>query len=262
MIDIASLFDVRGKTALVTGGSGGIGLMIAGGLVAAGCKVFICSRKEPDIVAAASSLTGPGEAIGIAADLSGEEGIARVAAAIGPEAPLHILVNNAGASWGAPIDEFPRAGFEKVLRLNLLAPFDLTRALLPSLRLAVRPDDPARVINISSIDGLRPAIWENYPYGASKAGLIQMGRQMGKFLAKDNIAVNTIAPGFFPSKMTGAVMDFDDPDDVATVASPLGQRMGTPEDIVGAVLYLSSRAGAWLSGVTIPVAGGRSTIET
>jgi len=262
-LDISTLFDIKGKTALVTGGSGGIGLMIATTLAQAGCHLFICSRKSPDIEAAAAELRAHGgEVTAIAADLGTEEGVTKVAEAVNAAGPLHILVNNAGVSWGGSIDTFPRAGFEKVLKLNLLAPFDLTRALLPALRAAGTPKDPARVINISSIDGLRLPMWESYPYSATKAGLIHMGRHMGKFLAGDHISVNAIAPGFFPSKMTASVVDLDNVESNADVLSPLGQRIGTPEDIGGAVIYLSSRAGAWLSGVTIAVGGGRGTLDT
>ncbi len=262
-MDIANLFNVSGKTALVTGGSGGIGLMIANALAQAGCRLFICSRKVAACEAAAEALRVHGtEVTAIAADIGTEEGIARVAEAVNAAGPLHILVNNAGITWGGPIDSFSRSGFEKVLRLNLLGPFDLTRALLPALRAAASREDPARVINIASIDGLRVPLWESYPYSATKAGLIHMGRHMAKFLAGENISVNAIAPGFFPSKMTASVIDLDNIDASEGVPSPLGHRIGTPEDIAGAVLYLSSRAGAWLSGVTIPVSGGIGTIDS
>lgn len=260
-MDIAKLFDVSGKTALVTGGSGGIGYMIAEGLVRAGCSVFIVSRKPAGIEAAAQALSAFGTVTPIAADLGTAEGIATVAAHVNAAGRLHILVNNAGATWGAPIDDFPREGFDKVLKLNLLAPFDLTRAVLPSLRAGGTAADPARVINIASIDGLRVPAWESYPYSATKAGLIHMSRHLGKFLAADHVSVNTIAPGLFPSKMSSTITDFDDAEQMAAMGSPLGGRVGTPEDIVGAVIYLSSRAGAWLSGVTIPVGGGRGTVD-
>lgn len=261
MLDITKLFDVSGKTALVTGGSGGIGYMIANGLAEAGCKVFICSRKPAEIEAAATRLSGKGQVIAIAADLGTEAGVKTVADIVNAAGPLHILVNNAGTTWGAPIEEFPRSGFEKVLKLNLLGPFEMIKAVLPALRAAGTLEDPARVINIASIDGFKLPQWESYPYSASKAGLIHLGRHMGKFLAGENISVNAIAPGFFPSKMTATVVDFDDEDAVAEVNSPLGDRVGTVEDIAGAVIFLASRAGAWLTGITIPVSGGRGTID-
>lgn len=260
-MDIKSLFDVTGKTALVTGGSAGIGLMIAEGLLRAGCTVIIVSRKAASLQAAAHELSMLGTVIPVAADLGTAQGVATIADAVLAAGPLHILVNNAGTTWGAPIDEFPRSGFDKVLQLNLLAPFDLTRAVLPSLRAGATRKDPARVVNIASIDGLRVPMWESYPYSATKAGLIHMARHMGKFLANEDISVNTIAPGFFPSRMSATIVDLDDPEEMAQVASPIGARVGTPEDIVGAVIYLCSRAGAWLTGVTIPVAGGRGTVD-
>lgn len=260
-MDARNLFDINGKTALVTGGSGGIGYMIATGLLDAGCKVFICSRKAQDIEAAAARLSARGEVVPIAADLSTEDGIAAAAKIVSDGGPLHILVNNAGATWGAPIADFPRSGFEKVLKLNLLTPFELVKALLPALRLAATRTDPARIINIASIDGIKLPEWESYPYSASKSGIIHLSRHLGKFLAADDISVNCIAPGFFPSKMTGSVIDLDDEDALATVHSPLGGRVGTAEDIAGTVIYLSSRAGAWITGVTIPVAGGHATIS-
>ncbi len=260
-MDIGRLFDITGKTALVTGGSGGIGYMIAEGLARAGASVWICSRKPAAIEAAAAKLSEFGSVRAIAADLATEASIKTVAERVSTEGPLHILVNNAGTTWGAPIEEFPRTGFEKVLNLNLLAPFELTKLLLPALRSAATPTDPARIINIASIDGLRLPIWESYPYSASKAGLIHMTRHMGKTLAGQNISVNAIAPGFFPSKMTATVFDFDDPEVMADAASPLGHRVGMPEDIVGGVIYLASRAGAWLTGVTIPIGGGVGTVE-
>jgi NAD(P)-dependent dehydrogenase (short-subunit alcohol dehydrogenase family) len=260
-MDITKLFDVSGKSALVTGASGGIGYMIAEGLVRAGVHVTICSRKAKDIEAAAKALSAFGKVTGIAADLASPDGIKKVGEAINAAGKLHILVNNAGTTWGAPIAEFPRAGFEKVLNLNLLAPFEMTKAVLPALKAAASKEDPARVINISSVDGTKIPIWESYPYSATKAGLNHMGRHLGKNLASENITVNTIAPGFFQSKMTSTVIDFEDEAQMAAAASPLGQRTGTTEDIVGATIYLASRAGAWLSGVTIPVSGGVSTIQ-
>lgn len=260
-MDIATLFDVKGKTALVTGASGGIGYMIAEGLARAGAAVWICSRKAADIEAAAERLSAFGEVRGMAADLSREADLAALAARLNAAGPLHILVNNAGATWGAPLESFPRAGFEKVLNLNLTAPFELTKLLLPALRAAARAEDPARVINIASIDGLKVPRWESYPYSASKAGLLQLTRHMGKFLAPEHVSVNAIAPGIFPSRMTNPVFDFDSSEGQEEFASPLGGRAGRPEDIVGGVLYLSSRAGSWLSGVVLPISGGAATLD-
>mgnify|MGYP003134632565 CR=1 FL=1 len=259
-MDVSSLFDIAGKRALVTGGTVGIGYMIAEGLASAGAIVTICSRKADAVDTAVARLSESGSVTGIAADVTTDEGIAALAQAIGDD-PLHILVNNAGATWGAPIDEFPRKGFEKVLDLNLLSPFLVTQALLPALRKAATPDDPARIINIASIDGFKIPIWESYPYSATKAGIIHMGRHIGKFVASDHISVNTIAPGLFPLRMSNTVMDFDDAERLEEVASPLGGRVGTPEDIAGGVIYLASRAGAWISGATIPIGGGVATID-
>lgn len=259
-MDPNRLFDVLGKTALVTGASGGIGLMIASGLVDAGCRVLICSRNLDQITAVADELAARGTVIPFAADLSTPEGITRAGEAVGIDKPLHILVNNAGAMFGAPIEEFPRSGFEDILNLNLISPFELTKTLLPSLRLAATREDPARVINISSAGAIIVPEWDGYSYTASKAGLIHLSRHLGKALAGDHITVNCIAPGYFPSKMTESLLG----EDGTPTDEPfplLGGRSGTPEDIAGAVIYLSSRAGAWISGLTIPLAGGLGTIS-
>lgn len=260
-MDIDTLFDVKGKTALVTGGSGGIGYMIAEGLVRAGVNVWICSRKPADIEAAAERLSAFGSCRALTADLSRDEDIQQLATRLNGEGPLHILVNNAGATWGAKLEEFPRKGFEKVMNLNVTAPFELTKLLLPALRAAATREDPARVINIASIDGMKVPRWESYPYSASKAGILHLTRHLGKFLAAEDISVNAIAPGLFPSKMTAGVVDFDSEEALERVASPLGHRAGRPEDIAGGVIYLSSRAGAWLSGVTLPISGGVATLD-
>ena len=260
-MEVEHLFDVSGKTALVTGGSGGIGYMIAEGLARAGVKVWICSRKHAEINIAAERLSSFGQVSAIAADLATESGIEIVADKIMQAGALNILINNAGTTWGGPIETFPRAGFEKVLDLNLLAPFALTKALLPSLRAAASQADPARIINIASIDGIRVPIWESYPYSASKAGLIHLTRHLAKFLASENISVNAICPGFFPSKMTRTMANLESPEEMAEIASPLGKRIGEPEDIAAGVIFLSSRAGAWLTGVMIPISGGVGTID-
>lgn len=253
----AALFGIDGKVALVTGGTSGIGRMIAEGLVAAGARVYVTARTPADVEETAAALG----CNGIVADLGNGEGIAAVAAALAGESRLDILVNNAGTVWLAPIEHFPREGFAHVLDLNVSAPFMLVQALLPLLRASARPNDPARVINIASIGAFRAGGWDNFSYSPSKAALISLTQHLGARLAGENISVNAIAPGLFPSRLTDATVPLDDPAVRAAVASPLGNRVGTAEDIAGAVIYLASRAGAWLTGITLPVSGGRATID-
>jgi NAD(P)-dependent dehydrogenase (short-subunit alcohol dehydrogenase family) len=255
-MDVAGLFDLRGKTALVTGGSRGIGFMIASGLVAAGVDVIVCARKEHELRAAVDELAKLGSCRAVPADLATLEGIEELAASVAAELPkLDILVNNAGATWGAPIEEFPEAGWDKVLDTNVKAPFFLTRALLGPLRAAAADDEPARVVNVGSVAGLRPPHAETYSYGASKAAIHMLTRQLAGRLARERITVNAIALGPFPSKMMAFVLD--DPETRAEIEArnPLG-RIGSPEDAAGTVIYLCSRAGAYLTGVVIPVDGG------
>ncbi|MBZ9646883.1 SDR family NAD(P)-dependent oxidoreductase [Sphingobium sp. 3R8] len=262
MMDLTTLFDVRDRTALVTGASLGIGAMIAEGLVRAGAKVWICSRKEADIQATRDRLSAWGECHAITADLSRDEGLVAVGAAMGEAIDtLDILVNNAGASWAAPISDFPRLGFEKVLNINLVAPFMLVQRLLPLLRKAARPDHPARVINIASIDGMRPPALDSFAYSASKAGMIMLTKHMARALAADSITVNAIAPGIFASRMTSFWFDEAHPHHVPPPTIALGDRPGADEDIVAAVLYLAARSGSYLTGVTLPVAGGEATVN-
>jgi NAD(P)-dependent dehydrogenase (short-subunit alcohol dehydrogenase family) len=166
---------------------------------------------------------------------------------------LHALINNAGATWGAPVDDYPEAGWEKVLAVNLIGLSDLTRRLLPALRLAATAEDPARVINIGSVDGLKVSEWENYAYAASKAGVHMLTRQLSRRLAAEHITVNAIAPGPFPTKMISFALEAGE--DAVADMTPLG-RIGRPEDIAGTVLFLSSRAGRYLTGTVIPVDGG------
>jgi NAD(P)-dependent dehydrogenase (short-subunit alcohol dehydrogenase family) len=261
-MDINSLFDVRGRTALVTGGSIGIGAMIAEGLVRAGARVWICGRKQAALDVMCDRLSTLGECHGIAADLATEAGLAAVTAAMGQYvSALDILVNNAGTSWAAPIDSFPRSGFEKVLNLNLTAPFALVQALLPLLRAAADRDYPARIINIASIDGMRPPALDSFPYSASKAGMLMLTRHLAKSLAPESITVNAIAPGVFESRMTAFWFDARHPEHQPRPSIPLGDRPGRPEDIVGAVLYLASRAGSHVTGITLPVSGGDALIN-
>ena len=248
------LFDLHGKAAVVTGGTGGIGFMIARGLLQAGASVSVASRKPATGEAAVAELSQYGRVTSVPADLSTEAECLRLAEEIGKrEQRVHVLVNNAGAAWGAPLEEFPAAGWDKVLDLNLKAPFFLTRAFLPLLEAAASADDPARVVNIGSIDGLRVPDAENFSYSASKAGVHQLTRVLARQLGPRHITVNAIAPGPFESKMMAATLAAHG-DEIAA-ASPLG-RIGRPDDVAGAAIYLSSRAGAWVTGAVIPVDGG------
>lgn len=253
--DPSTLFSVSGTRVLVTGGSRGIGLMIARGFLQAGAAVTITARKADACRAAADELGRLGPCQAVPADVATPEGVAALVEAVGDE--LHVLVNNAGATWGAPVEEYPAAAFDKVLGVNVKAPFVLTAALLPALRSTATADDPARVINIGSADGLRVPSTDNYAYAASKAGVHMLTRQLALRLAAEAVTVNAIAPGPFDSKMMAFLLD--DPDVRASVAGhvPLG-RIGRPDDVAGAAIFLASRAGAYLTGTVIPVDGGVS----
>jgi NAD(P)-dependent dehydrogenase (short-subunit alcohol dehydrogenase family) len=254
---MSDLFSIEGKTAVVTGGSRGIGLMIADAFVDAGARVYISSRKAEVCDAVADELSKRGECFSVPADLSTMEGVKQLADAVTDrEDKLEILVNNAGAAWGAPIDEFPEAGWDKVMNLNVKGVFFLTQALLPLLRKAASDDDPARVINIGSIDGLRVPVLQNYVYSASKAAVHMLTRHLAHHLVDERVTVNAIAPGPFPSKMTKFMFEMGE--DVVAQNVPLG-RAGQPEDVAGTAIYLSSRAGAYLTGAIIPVDGGIAT---
>lgn len=251
---MTDLFSLKDKVALVTGGSGGIGLMIARGFVQAGAKVYIASRKEDTLAAQAAELSREGQCIGLPANLGTEDGCRSLADALAArESRLDILVNNAGANWGAPLDEYPDSAWDKVLALNVKAIFHLTRACLPLLRAAATPRQPARVINIGSIDGLRVPLLETYAYSSSKAAVHHLTRVLAVRFAPEHITVNAVAPGPFESKMMKATLDrFQD----AIVGScPLG-RIGEPDDMAGVCIYLASRAGAYVTGTVIPVDGG------
>ena len=255
---MSDLFSVHGKTALVTGGSRGIGLMIARGLVDAGARVYISSRKAGVCDEVAAELSKDGECFSIPADLGTADGLDHLATRLAErESSLHILVNNAGATWGAPLESYPDEAFDKIWAVNVKAIFHLTVKCLPLLRKAAAPDDPARVINIGSIDGLRVPYFENYAYSASKAAVHMLTRHMAHSLNKDNITVNAIAPGLFPSKMTHFIFEQMDVDQLGG-GIPLG-RVGQPDDVAGATIFLASRAGAYLTGAVIPVDGGVST---
>ncbi|MCB1845829.1 MAG: SDR family NAD(P)-dependent oxidoreductase [Halieaceae bacterium] len=248
-----NLFDVAGKVAVVTGGSRGIGAMIARGFVESGVKTYITARKEEELQATAAELSQLGECIALPSNLGDLEGVAAFAAAIREREPqLHILVNNAGASWGAGIDEFPESGWDKVMDLNVKSLFFLTQQLLPALRSAATADDPARVINIGSVNGVTHSHMNNYSYSASKAAVHHLTRHLGADLAVDNINVNAIAPGFFPSKMTAHLLPHE-----AELAKGIPRgRLGREEDAAGTAIYLSSRASAWVTGNIICLDGG------
>ncbi|RAG87156.1 3-oxoacyl-ACP reductase [Streptacidiphilus pinicola] len=231
--------------------------MIARGLVQAGAKVYVSSRKAEACEAAAAELKQYGEALALPADVSQESEIARVAEELaGREPRLDILVNNAGATWGAPLDEFPASGWDKVMDLNLRSPFLLTQALLPLLRAAGTADSPARILNVGSIDGLHVSPLPTYSYAASKAGLHHLTRVLAKELGPQHITVNAIAPGPFESKMMAATLAAVG-DQIAAHA-PL-RRIGRPDDMTGVAVYLCSRAGSYVTGAVIPVDGGIGT---
>ena len=248
-----NLFDVSGKVAVVTGGSRGIGAMIARGFVENGVKTYITARREDELRATAKALSALGECIAVPSNLGDLEGVAAFAAAIRErESRLHILVNNAGTTWGAPIDAFPESGWDKVMDLNVKALFFLTRELLPALRKAGSAEDPARVINIGSVNGMTHPHMENYSYSASKAAVHHLTRHLGADLAPQYVNVNGIAPGHFPSKMTA---HWQAQEEEMAKAYPRG-RIGTAEDAAGTALYLCSRASAWVTGHTIVLDGG------
>jgi NAD(P)-dependent dehydrogenase (short-subunit alcohol dehydrogenase family) len=253
------LFDIRGKVALVTGGSRGIGLMIARGFVEAGAKVYISSRKAEVCDEVAAELSRTGECISLPADLAEDDECTRLASELAAcEPALHILVNNAGANWGAPLADYPAAAFDKVLTLNVKAPFLLTRSLVPQLEAAGTADDPARVINVGSIDGIQVPMLDTYAYSSSKAAVHQLTRHLAKQLGPRNITVNAVAPGPFESKMMAETLrQFGD---AIARTSPLG-RIGRPDDMAGIAIYLSSRAGAYVTGAVIPVDGGIATTK-
>lgn len=251
------LFSVEGKVALVTGGSRGIGLMIARGLVESGAHVYVSSRKRDVCDAVAAELSKKGRCSSLPADLSHSDGVQQLATDLqARESELHILVNNAGANWGAPLEEYPEDAWDKVMTLNVKSIFFLTRALLPLLRKAATERDPARVINVGSIDGIRVPMLDTYAYSSSKAALHHLTHVLARKLAPDHVNVNAVAPGPFESKMMHATLQqFGD----QIRASVPRQRIGEPEDMAGVAIYLSSRAGSYVTGAVIPVDGGSST---
>ncbi len=247
------LFSLQGRVALITGGSRGIGRMIAAGFLAQGARVYVSSRKAEACESAAVELSQQGECIAMPADVSTMDGIAALVAAFTAREPrLDILVNNAGAAWGESFDTFPEKGWDKVVDLNLKTPFFLTQALHGALRAAASEERPAKVINVASIDGVSINPQETYSYAASKAGLIQLTRRMALRLIEDRIVVSAIAPGAFASEMNRDARDHGD-----EVARRIpARRIGRDEDMAGAAIYLASRAGDYVVGSTLIVDGG------
>ena len=256
---MTDLFSIRGKTALVTGGSRGIGEMIVRGYVDAGVKVYLSSRKADVCEALAEELRDQGgDVTALPADLSSEHACAALAGELeGKESRLDILVNNAGATWGAPLEEFDEAAWERVLALNVKGVFFLTRYVLPLLRAAGTREDPARVINVGSIDGLRVPALETYSYSASKAAVHQLTRHLAKRLAPE-ITVNAIAPGPFPSKMMRTTLEAFG--DQIAAAAPM-TRIGRAPDMAGAAIYLASPAASYVTGAVLPVDGGIAALS-
>lgn len=254
--DIADLFSVAGKTMLVTGGTRGIGYMIAEGFVKAGARVYVSSRKADACAEAEKSLQQYGDATGIPCDLADPAKARALAAEITQrEGKLHVLVNNAGATWGASFDEFPDSGWDKVLGLNVKALFVLTQALRPALEHASTTGDPARVINIGSIDGLNVPKFENFSYSAAKAAVHHLTRHLAAELSP-TILVNAIAPGPFPTKMLAA--ELEERGDEMRAGNPTG-RIGKPSDAAATAIFLSSRGSSFINGAVIPLDGGLST---
>jgi NAD(P)-dependent dehydrogenase (short-subunit alcohol dehydrogenase family) len=253
-INANDLFSIKGKVALVTGGSRGIGLMIARGYLEAGAKVYISSRKKEVCDQVAEQLSSIGTCISIPSDVSTTEGSKHLVSELSSrEQALHILVNNAGAAWGAPLEEYPESGFDKVMDTNVKALFFLTRDLVPLLEKGASPGDPSRVINIGSIDGLKVPRVENYAYAPSKAAVHHLTRVLAVKLGPRNITVNAVAPGPFESQMTRWLLEqFQEQ---IERDCPLG-RIGSAPDMAGVAIYLASRAGAYVNGVVIPVDGG------
>jgi NAD(P)-dependent dehydrogenase (short-subunit alcohol dehydrogenase family) len=255
---VQDLFSVAGKVVLVTGGSRGIGLAVAEGLVHAGARVYICARNADTCELAAKDLSQYGECHPIPADLGTVAGCRSLAETISRrESRIDVLVNNAGALWAEKLADYPESGWDKVFDLNVKGPFFLVQALLPLLKAAASPDDPARIINIGSINAIRVAPHETYAYSASKAAVHQLSRHLAAQLAPFSVTVNVIAPGMFRSKMlTGSI---DARGEETILASVPLKRFVSPSDMAGAVIYLASRAGSYITGAILPVDGGTAT---
>jgi NAD(P)-dependent dehydrogenase (short-subunit alcohol dehydrogenase family) len=257
-VSALDLFDVAGKKAVVTGGGSGIGTMIARGFVEAGVSVLIASRKEESLKEVTEELSPLGEIDYVVADLSHEEGCRALGEAVAERwSALDILVNNAGANWGVPLAEQDSKSWARVLDLNVEGVFHTTKFLLPLLQAAGTAEEPARVINIGSVDGIQVPAFETYAYSSSKAAVHQLSRHLAKHLAPE-ITVNAIAPGPFQSRMMRATLEAAG--EGMTKMMPL-KRIGRPEDMAGAAIYLASRAGSFVTGAIIPVDGGIATTK-
>ena len=255
--DLQRLFGLEGKTALVTGGTRGIGMMIARGLLQAGAAVVLSSRKADACDQAVAALSEFGPVRGVPADLSQQDECARLAAAVLADTDrLDILVNNAGATWGEPLESFPASAWDRVLDLNVKSPFWMVQELLPALRNAGTADDPARIINVGSIDAIHVSPMPTYSYSASKAALHQLTRVMARELGPQHITVNAIAPGPFPSKMMAATLEAFG--EAIAAAAPM-RRIGRDDDMAGVAVFLAGRAGSYVNGAIIPVDGGIAT---
>ena len=254
---MSGLFDLTGKTALVTGGAQGLGRMIAEGLLRAGATVAITSRKADICEAAAAEMAALGTCIALPCDLSSPEAAVelavRVRAIFGGK--LHVIVNNAGKTFGGPVDSYPDKAWPGVMMVNVQAPFTLIRELLPELEAAASLDDPARVINIGSVAGKVTERLSAYSYSASKAPMHMLSRDLAGDLAQRHINVNVVVPGFFPTKMTAHMRENDDVDPAVLDHIPM-HRMGRADEIAGVVVFLASRAGGYVTGAEIPVDGG------
>jgi NAD(P)-dependent dehydrogenase (short-subunit alcohol dehydrogenase family) len=253
---VNTLFDLEGKVALVTGGAHGLGRMIAAGLATAGATVYITSRKAEAAERSARELAAIGPCHGLTANLATPEAAVALAAELGRhETRLDILVNNAGKTWGAPLESFPDRAWPDVMAVNVQGPFTLIRELVPLLKAAARPDDPARIINVGSLAGSVVEPLQAYSYAASKAGLHHLSRVLAAELASHYIAVNNVVPGFFPTPMTAHIREDEGAHQNLIARVPL-KRLGRPEDIAGACVYLASRAASYITGIDLQVDGG------
>ena len=261
MAYLDELFSVAGKTALVTGAATGIGRMIATALVQGGARVLIASRKTADcekVAAELNAMGAPGSAEGFGADVSTEQGVDALATEVKARTgKLHILVNNAGVSWGAPLDQFPYRGWAKVLDVNVTGLFHLTKQLLPLLQAAATDADPARVINLGSVMGTQPLADDAYSYTASKAAVHHLTKTLANEFASRRITVNAFAPGPFQSRMTAFATATDEQADKVGQRVPLG-RIGAPSDIAAATLFLCGKGGSYVTGAILPLDGGQS----